>query len=80
MRDASGREPDLHFSVARERDIVICAGRVCAGTGIRIYHGITGLSRIPHKTAGENPKKCPVDFFVSAVTRLNIIYIYVLTY
>ena len=31
----------LHFSVARERDITICTGRVCAGTGFHIIisHG-----------------------------------------
>ena len=40
-----------YFSVARHRDeIRICAERsVCfAGTGVHIYHGTTGLSRIPY--------------------------------
>lgn len=56
---------DLNFFVARKRDvqykryiyniykdIIVRAGRVCAGTGFPIYHGTTRLSRIPHKTAG----------------------------
>lgn len=51
VRDAFVRERDLQLSVARERDMVICAGRVCAGTGSHMYHETTGLSRIPHKTA-----------------------------
>ena len=32
-RDAFVRERDLQFSVAREQNIRICTGRVCAGTG-----------------------------------------------
>lgn len=27
----------------RERDIIMCAGRLCAGTGINVHHGVAGL-------------------------------------
>ena len=45
-------EWDLHFSVAREPEFRTCAECVCAGTRFHTDHGTTGLSRIPHKTAG----------------------------
>ena len=38
-RDAFVRERGSHFYVARERDIGVCAGRDCAGTGFHIYDG-----------------------------------------
>lgn len=38
----SERERHLHFSVARERDVKISAGRVCGGTVFHIFHGTTG--------------------------------------
>ena len=50
--DVFVRERGLHFSVGRERDIRICAGRVCTGTGFHIFQGTTGVSRIPHKNRG----------------------------
>ena len=37
------RERDLHFSVAWERSIVICEGRLCEGTELHIYHGTVGF-------------------------------------
>ena len=45
----------LLFPVARERDIRVCAGRVCAGTGFHTYHGTAGFlagfnCRVVHPT------------------------------
>ena len=54
-RDVSVRERDLHFSVAREQDVRICGGRVCAGTVFHIYPETAGFlsgldCRVVHPT------------------------------
>ena len=62
-----GKHPKTGMLKARvmPSDIaLICAGRVCAAMGFHMYHGITGLSRIPHKTAGKIPRNAPIFLFV----------------
>ena len=56
----------FHFSVAREQDSIICEGRVCTATGFHIFLSlVTGMSRIPHRTARRIPWGCPAKAYVS---------------
>ena len=41
--------------LVRERDVLICAGRACAGKGFHLYHATMGLSRIPRLNSRRVP-------------------------
>ena len=56
------------LSVARERNIRICAGCVCAGTGFHINHGTAGFLAgfdccVVHPTPSHTPED-PISFVV----------------
>ena len=72
VRDAFVRERNLPFSVAQERDIIICSGQVCAGTGFHIFsldHVI-----IPNRAQnpGNNPRNAVKMSIPQLVTYLGI--------